>query len=126
MEVIDYRWIGFLVHDYEATRKFLAEDLGLELEWHDEGRDIAVFAFPSGQRLEIYGPSNRTRDEIFRLFNGPVIGIQVRDIVAARAELEAKGSEFVTDVKGTKDGSVSWVYFWGPDGQFYSLVEKSG
>lgn len=123
MKVLDYRWIGMLVHDYEATCDFLENALDLEREWTDEIKEITMFRFPSGREIEIYGPSNRTRKAKYQHFNGPVIGIEVDDIVAARDELEDKGARFVSDIDGSDDGSVKWAYFWGLDGQFYSLHE---
>ena len=121
MKVSDYRWIGILVHDYEATCNFLRDGLGLEQEWRDDSKEITMFRFPSGQSIEVYGPSNRTRKAKYQYFNGPVIGIEVDDIEAAREELMAKGVEFVSEIEGLDDGSVKWTYFWGLDGQFYSL-----
>ncbi len=32
MKIIDYHWIGMLVHDYEATCEFFESTLGLEYE----------------------------------------------------------------------------------------------
>lgn len=84
-----------------------------------------MFRFPSGQGLEVYGPSNRTRKAKYQYFNGPVIGLEVDDIAAARDELLAKGIEFVGDIEGLDDGSVYWTYFWGPDGQFYTLHQHN-
>jgi len=123
MNIIGYRWLGILVHDYEETCEFFEHDLGLELEQADDQREIAMFRLPSGQSIEVYGPSNRTRKPIYQYFNGPVIGLEVEDILASRKELEVKGAVFVTDIEELDDGSVKWAYFWGPDGQFYSLHE---
>ena len=121
MQVTDYRWIGVLVHDYEATCNFLEDDLGLELDWTDEAKEITMFRFPSGNTIEVYGPSDRTREAKYQHFNGPVIGLEIDDIAAARDELVAKGVEFVSEIDGLDDGSIKWTYFWGLDGQFYSL-----
>jgi len=121
MKVTGYRWIGMLVHDYEATCNFLRNDLGLELEWIDDKKEITKLRFPNGQSIEVFGPSNRTRKGKYRYFNGPLIGIEVDDIMAARQELLAKGMSFVSEIEGLEDGSARWTYFWGPDGQFYSL-----
>src|SRR3990172_6406999 len=119
MKITDFRWIGFLVHDYEATCNFFQHDLWLKLDSADDNREITMFRFPSGQSIEVFGPSNRTRKEKYKHFNGPVIGLEVDNIVAARDELLSKGAEFVSEIAGLEDGSVKWVYFWGLDGQFY-------
>lgn len=125
MKITGIRWIGRLVHDYEATCNFLRDDLGLEFEWTDVTREITMFRFPSGQSIEIFGPSNRTRKAKYQHFNGPVIGIEVDDIVAARDELMSKGVEFISEIEGLEDGSVKWTYFWGLDGQFYSMHQHN-
>jgi predicted dehydrogenase/predicted enzyme related to lactoylglutathione lyase len=121
MKITDYRWIGLLVHDYEATCNFFKHELGLKLVSTDDTKEVAMFRFPSGQSIEVYGPSNRTRKAKYQHFNGPVIGLEADDIVAARAELLAKGVVFVSEIEELEDGSVKWAYFWGLDGQFYSL-----
>lgn len=121
MKILDYRWIGMLVHDYEATCDFFENMLGLELEWRNDAKQITMYRFPSGQEFEVYAPSNRTRNPIYCHYNGPVIGLTVDDIALAREELTAKGAEFVDAIEGVEDGSIKWTHFWGPDGQFYSL-----
>ena len=121
MRVIDYRWIGMLVHDYQATCDFLENVLGLKRQWRNDKQQITMYRFPSGQEFEVYAASNRSRQEIYRYYNGPVIGLTVDDIEAARQELEAQGAEFVDQIDGLEDGSVRWTHFWAPDGQFYSL-----
>ncbi len=123
MKVLDYRWIGLLVQDYEATCSFFEEVLGLKRMWRDKRRESTMYLFPSGQEIEVYAPSNRTRKAKYRYYNGPVIGITVDDIEKAREELIQKGAEFIDPVDSLKDGSVKWTHFWGPDGQFYSLQQ---
>lgn len=56
MKVTDHCWIGMLVHNYEANRNILSDDLGFELERTDETREITMFRFPSGQSIEKFGP----------------------------------------------------------------------
>ena len=79
--------------------------------------------FPSGQKFEIYAPSNRTRVPKFCFYNGPVIGLTVEDIATAREELTTKGAQFVDPIEGLENGTVKWSHFWGPDGQFYCLQQ---
>jgi hypothetical protein len=43
----------------------------------------------------------------------------VEDLRAARKELQSRGVEFVTDVRG--NDSEAWFYFRGPDGYLYEL-----
>jgi catechol 2,3-dioxygenase-like lactoylglutathione lyase family enzyme len=51
---------------------------------------------------------------------------EVDDVVAAKAELEAKGVEFYSDVNVVDEGPLAgwrWVYFSDPDGLPLELVE---
>lgn len=125
MKVIDYRWIGMLVHDYAATCDFLENVLGLERRWRDDTKNITMYRLESGQEFEIYAPSNRSRKEKYQYYNGPVIGLTVDDIETARKDLTDQGAVFVDSIDGLEDGSARWSHFWGPDGQFYSLHQFS-
>jgi glyoxylase I family protein len=67
--------------------------------------------------------------------NGPVpnnylgaghVAFRVDDIWGTKAELEARGVEFYTDVNVVEDGPLAgwrWVYFSDPDGMALELVE---
>jgi hypothetical protein len=107
--------------DWLPDRDRREHGLGLEREWRDEKKHITMYRLPSGQEIEVYAPSNRSRKGKYCYYNGPVIGITVDDIEAAREELSAQGAEFVDPIDGLEDGSVRWTHFWAPDGQFYSL-----
>ena len=85
-----------------------------------------MYRLASGQELEVYAASNRSRKEKYRYYNGPVIGLTVDDIEAAREELEAQGAKLVDTIDGLEDGSVRWTHFWASDGQFYSLHQFEG
>jgi len=54
------------------------------------------------------------------------VAFLVEDIHATKAELEAKGVEFYSDVNAVDDGVLAgwrWVYFADPDGNALELVE---
>ena len=61
---------------------------GLGLRLSDVEPDFAGFDLPDGDRVEVFGPSDR---EHTHFDSGPVVGFLVGDIAAARAELEATG-----------------------------------
>ena len=73
--------------------------------------------------MEVYSAANRLRKEKYNHFKGPVLGIEVENIMQARQEMIARGFEFITDIVSADDGQVSWTYFFGPDGYLYSLHE---
>ena len=56
------------------------------------------------------------------------MAFQVDDIAAAKAELEAGGIEFYSEVNVVNDGVLAgwrWVYFADPDGYPLELVENA-
>jgi catechol 2,3-dioxygenase-like lactoylglutathione lyase family enzyme len=116
-------WVGVLTDDEDRTRHFWGSVLGLGREWSNDEKGIAFFRFPGGQEVEVYSAANRARKEKYNHFRGPVLGIEVDDLVQARADMIAQGFEFITEVESTEDGKVSWTYFFGPDGYLYSLHE---
>ncbi len=87
-------FVAIPARDFEESRRFYRDVLGLP-----EGKrwgDMPGIEFQAGNlTLAILDPTAFGGQE-FRPHSQP-IALQVRDIVAARAELEARGVEFVTD-----------------------------
>jgi predicted enzyme related to lactoylglutathione lyase len=112
MRVTDISWIGILAEDYQVAVRFCSEALGLALESQDEAKVVALFRLPSGQLLEIYGPSNRARKEKYKHYAGPVPGFEVGDVEATRREMIVRGVTFITGVESTPEGD-RWSHFQG-------------
>lgn len=56
------------------------------------------------------------------------VGLRVDDLAATKAELEAKGVEFLSDINVVDEGTLAgwrWVYFHDPDGITLELVEEA-
>lgn len=115
MNCLGYTWIGVGVPDFPAAATFFHEILGMPLQLHLADRDIALFQLPSGQQFEIMGP----RAPEFARHATPVIAFEVDDVAAARAELQAKGVPFTSDIEAME--GVQWIYFRGPGGLLYQL-----
>jgi len=79
--------------------------------------DFAVLDMPNGDRFEIFGPTCKYNT----FMTHPVVGFQVDDIAAARAEMEAHGIKFIEPTQTEKSGD-AWCHFRGPDGFLYSLT----
>ena len=126
MKVKGISWVGVLTDDYDSTKDFWGKILGLNQEWTNTDKGITFFRFPSGQEVEVYSSTSRLRKEKYKYFKGPVLGIEVENIVQSREEMIAQGFEFITEIESTDDGHVSWTYFIGPDGYLYSLHEHFG
>jgi catechol 2,3-dioxygenase-like lactoylglutathione lyase family enzyme len=139
MQVTGLGWAAVHTEDYEETLHFFSEILGLSLEYRDEAKELAHFWLPSGQLLEVFGPSNRQRKEKYRWFSGRAplevfgsnnswgklmsqitIAFEVEDVWQTRAGMEEMSVEFVSDVEVTSIGEV-FTYFRGPDGYLYEI-----
>ena len=120
MDVKSYSWAGAPTDDFDGTMRFFEEVLGFRVVMRDDETDFGMFRLPSGQVFEVFGPKS---DEHSYL-KMPAVGFDVDDVRQARAELEAQGIEFVTDILTIPSGKVSWTYFVGPDGFLYEIWQR--
>ncbi|NLT31622.1 MAG: VOC family protein [Propionibacterium sp.] len=120
MEVLGLAWVGSSSPHLEEMDAFLRDGLGLKVV--REQADARVFGFPDGSAFEIFKPSDSAHD----FFEHPVAGILVADVAAARAQLEARGIEFIGEIHQGQDDSWSpqWSHFRAPDGYLYVLVTR--
>jgi catechol 2,3-dioxygenase-like lactoylglutathione lyase family enzyme len=138
--------VGITVKDLDASIRFYHDVLGLEFSnepspWFDgEGLGIAV-GVPGGALRQVSLLLGDTTLELLQYKSppsettGPLgsnslgashVAFVVDDIVAKKAELEAKGIEFFSDVNVVDEGVLAgwrWVYFADPDGYPLELVE---
>jgi catechol 2,3-dioxygenase-like lactoylglutathione lyase family enzyme len=73
-------------------------------------------------------PSDTERPLLSHCRGATHVAFQVDDIAAAKAELEARGIEFYSDVNVVDEGVLAgwrWVYFADPDGYPLELVENA-
>ncbi len=118
MEVKGVDFATVPTRDYEAAKRFYGEVLGLPFgkQWGE---------MPAGE----YETGNLTiavmqMDAFGREFaaNGGAIALQVDDVAAARADLEAKGVEFVAD--DIDSGVCNMAFFADPDGNPFILHHR--
>jgi hypothetical protein len=115
MKVKGIIWLGTRTDRFEQMTGFCRGVMGLQQTLLEPG--FAVFDLPNGDRFEIFGPEEPANG----FMTHPVAGFLVDDIVAARAEMEAKGIEFLGPIEGeTKD--YKWTHFRAPDGFVYELT----
>jgi catechol 2,3-dioxygenase-like lactoylglutathione lyase family enzyme len=114
VEHVDF--VSLLTQDIQRAKRFYTETLGLELE--TEGPyDMEVRA---GQvTLDIFNPASQ--GEPFAPNLGGV-AFRVPDVAAARADLEAKGVEFVGETRDT--GVCHMAFFHDPDGNLLMLHRR--
>ena len=116
MEVERVDFVSFLTQDIARARVFYADTLGLEIETESD----SDMEFRCGQvTLDIFDPSS-----IGQPFAPSPAGLalRVRDVAAARADLEAKGVEF--DGETVDTGVCHQAFFRDPDGNALMLHRR--
>jgi len=138
---------GIIVKNLDRSIYFYHDILGLEFSnepspWF-EGEELAQAVGVPGAKLRqvslLVGPNNTL--ELLEYANRPAdnddpiqqnylgamhVALHVDDIVAKKAELEAKGVEFLSEVNSVDEGVLAgwrWVYFHDPDRIPLELVE---
>ena len=138
--------VGITVKDLDASIRFYHDVLGLPFSnepspwFEDEGLGDAVGVPGAALRqvslllgdttlelLEYKSPSSETSSPLLSNNIGAShVAFVVEDIHAKKAELEARGISFYSDVNTVDDGVLAgwrWVYFEDPDGYPLELVE---
>ena len=138
--------VGITVKDLEASIRFYHDVLGLEFSnepspWFDGEELGKAVGVPGGalrqvslllgdtmlELLEYKSPPSQTeRPLMSNSIGASHVAFVVDDIRAKKAELEAKGIEFFSDVNVVDEGVLAgwrWVYFEDPDGYPLELVE---
>jgi len=89
MKIKGIVWLGTRTDQFEQMTDFCRSMLGLSQRSIEPG--FAVFEMPNGDLFEVFGPQEPSNT----FMSHPVAGFLVDDILAARAEMEAKGIEFI-------------------------------
>lgn len=116
MKVKGLIWLGTRTDRFEEMARLYEEVMGLETVSKDES--FAEYRLPGGESVELFGPSETDHQHFT---TGPVVGFEVDDVPAARAEMEAKGITFIGPIGGSADG-YGWSHFWAPDGNIYEIA----
>ena len=112
MKVKGIVWLGTRTDRFEQMNDFCRDLLGLSQKLLEPG--FAVYELPNGDLFEVFG-SDQAENQFM---THPVAGFLVDDIVAARAEMEARGIEFLGPIEGDTD-NYKWTHFRAPDGFVY-------
>lgn len=115
MKIKGIVWLGTRTDRFEQMTDFCRAVLGLAQTLDEPG--FAVFQMPDGDLFEVFD----TQQSMNAFMTHPVAGFLVDDIVAARAEMEAGGIEFIGPIEGDTD-DYKWTHFRAPDGFVYELT----
>ena len=123
MRVTSIDWAGALSANYEASQNFLSERLGLPLQFEAKKSVVSHFRLPSGQLLELYGPSEQYRaHEKFRWFDGHALGFEVDNLEAAYQQMVDRDVRFIHAIETWKEDS--WCMFLGPENKLFQIQES--
>ena len=116
MDVERVDFVSVLTQDIPRAKRFYSEILGLELE--SEGKSDLEFRL--GQvTLDVFDPASAGQS----FAPSPAgIAIRVPDVATARAELEAKGVEFESEIVHTS--VCDMTFFRDPDGNVLILHRR--
>ena len=115
MKIAGLVWVGTRTSNFEQMTAFCRDVMGLTSTRVNAGQ--AIFDMPNGDRLEIFD-SDSTHNSFM---THPITGFLVDDLVAARAEMENQGIEFIGPIHDGSDG-YAWSHFRAPDGFIYELT----
>src|SRR5436190_6709431 len=138
--------VGITVKDLDASLRFYHDVLGLQFSnepspWFDAPELGPAVGVPGAalrqvslllgdttlELLEYKSPPSETAQPLkSNSLGASHVAFLVDDIEATKAELEAKGIEFDSDVNVVNEGVLAgwrWVYFQDPDGYPLELVE---
>jgi len=120
-------WLTSFTAEFDATRTFFADVLGLPIEVDEPGFAQLAMADAEHDYVEVLGTGEPdTEFEAKYYTTGPVVGFVVDDVVAARAELAAAGVEILDEIRwSTRREGYGWFHFRAPDGNVYGLMQGS-
>jgi predicted enzyme related to lactoylglutathione lyase len=111
-------WLGLVVDDLAAARRFYADLFGREPA--DTGEDWVQFDLGDGRIFEVlrHDPG-RVQYDATRFQPG----FPVDDIESASDRLSRLGAERITDVEGGPEHGGLWCYFRDPQGHVFELTQ---
>lgn len=113
-------WIGVVVEDVDAQRKFYCDVLGLPELAAGEGWVQFDMGFPN--ILELLQLSDDAQYDRPRY----QVGYATDDIRAARDLLVARGAEQVTAIDGGDEAQGYWCYFRDAEGNVFEVSQRLG
>ena len=108
-------FIGFRTDRFDEMVALFRDGIGLETIRERPG--ATWFRLGTDAELHVYADSDP--DHAF-FTTGPVVGLRVSDVEATRAQLEARGTEMLTDIERTSDAA--WCHLRAPDGTVLEII----
>jgi catechol 2,3-dioxygenase-like lactoylglutathione lyase family enzyme len=113
-------WIGVVVDDLEAQRRFYRDTLGLTELRAGDGWVHFDLGFPNVFELLQRGDEPQYDRPRYQ------VGFATDDIAGARETLIARGVEPLSEVEGGPDSQGYWCYFRDAEGNVFELSQRLG
>jgi catechol 2,3-dioxygenase-like lactoylglutathione lyase family enzyme len=113
-------WIGVVVEDLEAQRRFYRDAMGLQ----ELGAGDTWVHFDMGFPNILELLQRTDEPEYDRVRYQP--GFAVDDIHAAREALIARGVTAITEIDGGPEAQGYWCYFRDPEGNVFEISQRLG
>jgi catechol 2,3-dioxygenase-like lactoylglutathione lyase family enzyme len=113
-------WLGLVVDDLDAARRFYGEVLGLEAI--DAGDDWVQFDMGEHRIFELLRRDSEQAQYERARFQP---GFEVGDIHRARERLVALGARQVTEIEGGPEHGGYWCYFRDPEGHVFEISQST-
>lgn len=113
-------WLGLVVDDLEAQRRFYRDVLGLDEV--DAEADWVQFDMDGSNVFELLRRNDQPQYGRRRFQPGFSVG----DIGLARRRLIDRGAIPITDIEVASDGGSSWCYFRDPEGNVFEVTQRGG
>ncbi|HEY4754148.1 MAG TPA: VOC family protein [Candidatus Limnocylindrales bacterium] len=132
MKISRVTFVGVKTERFDDMADFTRDVLGLEFRRRDGGWAVHRFGSQGQDFFEVFRPGQYD-ERLLPAEAGPLtIGLEVDDLVAARAELVAAGVEIVADITWAAEllgnpnlAGFGWLFFRAPDGNLYALQQSS-
>ncbi len=110
-------WIGVVVDDFEAQRRFYRDTLGFVETAASEG----WAQFDVGGDLFELMPRGSLPPYDARCYQ---VSFAVEDIEAARIQLVEAGVKPLSEIEGGPDSPYRWCYFRDPEGNVFGITQR--
>lgn len=131
MEAVHH--VALIASDYEKTREFYVEKLGLEIlreNYREDRQDYKLDLILNGVELEIFAPEKKDgsclihpkRPSFPEAYGLRHLAFKVKDVEAAAMELNAKGIE-TEPIRVDEFSGGKFTFFRDPDGLPIELHE---
>ena len=111
-------WLGLVVDDLDAQRRFYADVLGLKEVASGDGWVQFDMGWPN--LFELLQRSDEPQYDRPRFQPG----FAVDDVEAARERLLRLGAEPVSEIEGGRDSGGAWCYVRDPEGNVFEVSQR--